>query len=140
IPMTENQNGSPYIKVILPGNRSVNALIDLGCNKSVVLTKKLYKEVISASASQQSMQKILTTGYESNCWKWNAGRLACMNIGSLRSENVPVLSTESNYPMIIGNQFLENYIIIFDFADHQLIFIPEIQPKPVLYEAGVEIK
>lgn len=129
-PMSVTNEGSPMIKITWPGRKDQDAIVDLGCNQSLILPYRfLHDAVITQSLPKQEV-KHLTTGLFSNETAIPSDTLAFIDIGTMRAESVYALFPKNNEKIIIGNAFLKNYTVVFDFIHHQLLLIPANQPTP----------
>jgi len=116
--------GRPMINATISGKEKLSFIVDVGYNGSVLLPKKYFSRPIFNDSLSFNESTKLSTGFVSGNTQMNYKFLNNISIGNLNVENVKASTTGNNKDALIGNEFLENYIVVLDFLNGQLTFLP----------------
>jgi hypothetical protein len=123
-PMGTDNAGSPVIEVSLSGEKKLPFIIDIGYSGSVLLPAgKSTADIFNDSLSYSKREK-LSTGFESSIGSHEYKFIRRFSAGNLNKENVKASTTGANTKALLGNEFLEDYTVVLDFRNKQLILIP----------------
>ncbi|HNW89862.1 MAG TPA: aspartyl protease family protein [Bacteroidales bacterium] len=122
--MRHDEWGRPIISATLSGKERLSFIVDVGYNGSLLLPKKYFSKPIFNDTLSYAESTTLSTGFATGNAQMNYKFLNTISIGTLQAENVKSSTTGNNKDALIGNEFLENYIVVLDFLNGQLTFLP----------------
>jgi len=121
--MKTDELNRPAIDVNIDGKLNLTFIVDLGYNGSMLLPQKLLSKPLFNDSLSFSKNESLSTGFASNVKQVEYKFLKNISIGNRNLENVKASTTGKNCEALIGNEFLENYIVILDFINKRIIFL-----------------
>lgn len=122
--MSLDEWGRPMIVATLSGKEKLCFIVDVGYNGSLLLPKKYFSKPLFNDSLSYAESTTLSTGFATGNAQMNYKFLSNIAIGTLNAANVKSSSTGNNKDALIGNEFLENYIVVLDFLNGQLTFLP----------------
>ncbi|NUM31059.1 MAG: aspartyl protease family protein [Bacteroidetes bacterium] len=122
--MSKDNFGCPMIKIDIGNFKKLNVVIDLAYNGSVLLPASFINKPIFNDSLTFSKNEILSTGFASEIKQNSYFFLKKLEFGNLNLKNVKCSTSGKNTRALIGNEFLENYIVILDFIHNKFILIP----------------
>lgn len=122
--MGTDANGCPVIDVNIGLKHKHTFVIDLAYNGSVLLPAKYFKKSIFNDSLSFTKNEKLSTGFASDIKQNSYYFLKKFEFGTLSTENIKSSSSGKNTRSLIGNEFLENYIVVLDFIHGKFILIP----------------
>lgn len=122
--MSKDIYGSPVITVDIGDKKRHDFVIDLAYNGSVLLPASYFSKPIFVDSLTYVKNEKLSTGFASDVKQNSYHFLKKFESGNLNLSNVKCSSSGRNTRALIGNEFLENYIVIFDFIHNKFIMIP----------------
>jgi hypothetical protein len=123
--MHKGENGSPVIEAVLPGNRKMSFIIDLGYNGSLLLPYNRMNEELFNDSLGYVKNEIVNAGIKSSVQQQQYRYIKTFKSGTIELENVKASTTGNNTKALIGNEFLEHYIVVLDFVNRGLTLIPQ---------------
>lgn len=124
VEMKLDELGRPVIKVNIGEKQDVKFIVDVGFNGSLLLPDNYLSKPIFQDSLAFIKRVKFSAGFETGVKQINYKFLKNISIGHLNLENIKVLVSDNNAMALIGNEFLERYIIIMDFVNERLAFLP----------------
>jgi hypothetical protein len=122
--MKTDELNRPIITVNLAEEQSLDFIIDMGYNGSMLLPKKfMTKPLFNDSLSFSSNDRI-SSGFDSKISSINYKFIKEIAMGEMKLENIKSSTAGNNTEALIGNEFLENYIVVLDFVNDLVTFLP----------------
>lgn len=128
IPMFTELTGSPIIDVIVNQTEERNVVVDLGSNGGFDLSMDTYNALLNSNPdiSQNLSYGLSSSALSSNALsKSNFYNVLSSNLsfGEVELANTRISFSENENVSTIGSQFLENYDVIFNWFDYEIILI-----------------
>jgi hypothetical protein len=122
--MKTDELNRPIISVNLAEEQKLDFIIDVGYNGSLLLPKKfMAKPLFNDSLSFNSNDRI-SSGFDSKMSSINYKFIKEIAIGEVKLENIKSTTAGNNTDALIGNEFLEDYIVVLDFVNDRAFFLP----------------
>lgn len=122
--MYTDRNGSPLIELELqPGIRE-KFIIDLAFNGSLLVNDKLLSRLDLLDSLRFTRTKKYSTGFRTSYRDVVYHFLPSVRIGHGVTDMVKLSSGGKRTKKLIGNEFLEQFTLILDFRNRQVVLIP----------------
>jgi hypothetical protein len=126
--MTTDELNRPTVLVKIGENQTLSFIIDLGYNGSILLPKKYMEKPIFTDSLNFTQNERLSSGFASEISQINYKFIKELSLGEMKLHNIKASSSGNNTEALIGNEFLEKYIVILDFIHEKVTLIPYVRP------------
>jgi hypothetical protein len=124
-PIRFDEYGSPVITLKLADNTRINAVLDVGYNGALLLQPTYFTDQNESRDSINVLSKTeISSGFSHYDGEQKTHTLKNVRIGNLFIENVKATEMGDITMNLIGNAFLKQFRVVFDFIHNELILIP----------------
>lgn len=144
VPFFTELTGSPIIDVLVDGTEEKNVILDLGSNGGFSLSMETYRALLNdhPSVSQISSygvsSSVLNDSNELNARFYDVFPEE-VSFGEVEVNNLKISFSENEHTSTIGSAFLENFEVILDWSDYELILVKKNELKDSnLHSYGID--
>ncbi len=128
IPIFTELTGSPIIDVIIDGIEEKNVIVDVGSNGGFSLSMETYESLLNDNPnikkrSGYGLSSSALSGNDFSTTTFYEALTNTISFGEVSIKNRSVDFSEDENVSTIGSEFLENYDVIINWIDYEIILI-----------------